>query len=85
MSELVRVLLDEGGVSGGHLEVGGGAHAPVRLQQLLLRLVQLVLKQKENLIRGTKVLVQKRKGRELNRRNSKFYLGKVHLFRTEND
>ncbi len=47
VSELVRVLLDEGGVSGGHLEVGGGAHAPVRLQQLLLRLVQLVLQQKD--------------------------------------
>jgi hypothetical protein len=39
VSELVCVLLDEGGVSGGHLEVGGGAHATVSLQQLLLRLV----------------------------------------------
>ena len=43
VAELVAILLEEGGVRGGELEVGRGAHTPVGLQQLLLGLVQLVL------------------------------------------
>ena len=43
VAKLVGVLLEQGGVGGGKLDVGRGAHTTVGLQQLLLRLVQLRL------------------------------------------